>query len=217
MPSPCYLVDIEKANYFLRSFKKVYELSDERVINIVAERFRCPEFLFQPLLARMEVSGIHEKAYNSIRRCDDDSKKGLFANIVLSGGSTIFPGITERLIKEVTSLAPSCKDQGSVFDSSDGVTHIVIIYERHILPHAISLLVLGGGDLTKRRWLMLHWILNVRLKRGIITLKSVEKGFKLPDGQIINVGAQQFCCPEVLFKPSSVGMEEARIHEITQS
>ncbi|PHT95690.1 Actin-65 [Capsicum annuum] len=148
--------DIEKANYFLRSFKKVYELSDERVINIVAERFRCPEFLFQPLLARMEVSGIHEKAYNSIRRCDDDSKKGLFANIVLSGGSTIFPGITERLIKEVTSLAPSCKDQ-------------------------------------------------------------VEKGFKLPDGQIINVGAQQFCCPEVLFKPSSVGMEEARIHEITQS
>uniref|UniRef100_M1BVI0 Actin 2 n=1 Tax=Solanum tuberosum TaxID=4113 RepID=M1BVI0_SOLTU len=55
----------------------------------------------------MEATGIHYKAYNSIMRCDDDIRKYLFANIVLSGGSTMFPGITERMSKEITELAPS--------------------------------------------------------------------------------------------------------------
>ena len=30
----------------------------------------------------------------------------LFANIVLSGGSTMFPGIADRMQKEITALAP---------------------------------------------------------------------------------------------------------------
>jgi len=55
----------------------------------------------------MEATGIHDKAYNSIMRCDDDIRKDLFANIVLSGGSTMFPGIAERMSKEITALAPS--------------------------------------------------------------------------------------------------------------
>ncbi|WMV08586.1 hypothetical protein MTR67_001971 [Solanum verrucosum] len=40
-------------------------------------------------------------------RCDDDIRKYLFANIVLSGGSTMFPGIAECMSKEITALAPS--------------------------------------------------------------------------------------------------------------
>jgi len=34
------------------------------------------------------------------------ARKDLFANIVLSGGSTMFPGIAERMSKEITALAP---------------------------------------------------------------------------------------------------------------
>ena len=30
-----------------------------------------------------------------------------YANIIMSGGTTMFPGITERLSKEVVALAPS--------------------------------------------------------------------------------------------------------------
>ena len=40
-------------------------------------------------------------------KCDVDIRKDLYANIVLSGGTTMFTNIAERLTKEVTALAPS--------------------------------------------------------------------------------------------------------------
>ena len=40
----------------------------------------------------MEAAGIHETCYNSIMKCDVDIRKDLYANTVLSGGSTMFPG-----------------------------------------------------------------------------------------------------------------------------
>ena len=40
-------------------------------------------------------------------KCDVDIRKDLYANIVLSGGTTMYPGIGERMTKELTALAPS--------------------------------------------------------------------------------------------------------------
>ena len=40
-------------------------------------------------------------------RCDVDIRKDLYANVVLSGGTTMFTGIGERMTKELTALAPS--------------------------------------------------------------------------------------------------------------
>ena len=45
--------------------------------------------------------------YNSIYKCDLDIRRDLYGNIVLSGGTTMFPGIADRMQREVTSLAPS--------------------------------------------------------------------------------------------------------------
>ncbi|KAG8389816.1 hypothetical protein BUALT_Bualt01G0017800 [Buddleja alternifolia] len=90
------------------SLEKNYELPDGYVFtNYNAERFRCSEVLFQPSLIDMEAAGIHEMTYNSIMRCDVDIRKDLYENIVLSGGSTMFPGIADRMSKEITALAPS--------------------------------------------------------------------------------------------------------------
>ncbi|KOM54007.1 hypothetical protein LR48_Vigan09g266600 [Vigna angularis] len=87
--------------------EKSYELPDGQVITIGSERFRCPEVLFQPSLIGMEATGIHETTYSSIMKCDVDIRKDLYGNIVLSGGSTMFPGIADRMSKEISALAPS--------------------------------------------------------------------------------------------------------------
>jgi actin-related protein len=55
----------------------------------------------------MESAGIHETAYNSIMKCDVDIRKDLYANNVLSGGTTMFPGIADRMQKEIITMAPS--------------------------------------------------------------------------------------------------------------
>merc|ERR1712203_1059518 len=40
-------------------------------------------------------------------KCDVDIRKDLYANVVLSGGSTMYPGIADRMQKEITALAPN--------------------------------------------------------------------------------------------------------------
>jgi len=89
------------------SIEKSYELPDGSVITIGNERFRCPEVLFQPSFLGLESAGIHETTYNSIMKCDVDIRKDLYGNIVLSGGTTMFSGIADRMQKEVQALAPS--------------------------------------------------------------------------------------------------------------
>merc|ERR1712023_85561 len=55
----------------------------------------------------METAGVHETTYNSIMKCDVDIRKDLYANIVLSGGTTMYAGIADRMSKEITALAPA--------------------------------------------------------------------------------------------------------------
>merc|ERR1719373_499708 len=89
------------------SMEKQSELPDVQVITVAAERFRCPEALFQPRFLGKENEGVHGLTYNSIMKCDIDIRKDLYGNIVLSGGSTMFTGIADRMQKEITALAPS--------------------------------------------------------------------------------------------------------------
>jgi len=83
-----------------------YELPDGQVITIGAERFRAPEVLFKPNFIGLEQEGIHKLAFQSIMKCDVDIRKDLYNNVVMSGGTTMFNGIPERMQKEIKALAP---------------------------------------------------------------------------------------------------------------
>jgi len=83
-----------------------YKLPDGTTIDLGPERFRAPEPLFHPDLIGEEFLGIHECVVTSIKKADLDLRKTLYSNIVLSGGSTLFPGFGDRLLHEVKRLAP---------------------------------------------------------------------------------------------------------------
>ncbi|CAL8092142.1 unnamed protein product [Calicophoron daubneyi] len=89
------------------ALEKAYELPDGQVITIGNERFRCPETLFKPNFLGLEMAGIHETTHKSIMKCDVDIRKDLYANIVLSGGTSMFPGTADRMQKEITALSPT--------------------------------------------------------------------------------------------------------------
>ncbi len=89
-----------------KTLEKTYELPDGQVVTLGSERFRCPEVLFQPSMVGMEAKGIDWCTFDCIQKCDVDVRRDLYANIVLSGGTTMFPGIADRMAKEITAKAP---------------------------------------------------------------------------------------------------------------
>ena len=105
----CYVaLDIEQErNGNERAGEISYELPDGTQITLEHERFLCPEALFQPSFMGKSGLGLHECVHHSVMNCDVDLHRNLYANVILGGGSTMFPGFCERLTREVTNLAPS--------------------------------------------------------------------------------------------------------------
>jgi centractin len=108
----CYVAyDPQKEEEMLleKSSKAVYmtyKLPDGNTIEIGPERFRAPEILFDPSIIGSEVPGVAHQLNNSILKTDLDMRKTLYSSIVLSGGTTLFQGFGDRLLREINNLAP---------------------------------------------------------------------------------------------------------------
>lgn len=83
-----------------------YTLPDGRVIKIGRERFEACEAMFNPDLIDVESKhgGIAEMVFRMIQEADIDTRSQYYKHIVLSGGSSMYPGLPSRLEKDITDL-----------------------------------------------------------------------------------------------------------------
>jgi len=86
-----------------------YVLPDGNVVTLSDQQFKCPEALFQPSLLDKDLPGVHEMLYQAIMKCDPEIRKDITNQVVLAGGSTLFTGFKERLIKEIGPLASNIR------------------------------------------------------------------------------------------------------------
>jgi actin-related protein 2 len=81
-----------------------FVLPDNREIKVAQERYEAPEVLFNPELVDCEKPGIHKMLFQMIQDADVDLRADFYKHIVLSGGTTMYSGITSRLEKEMKQL-----------------------------------------------------------------------------------------------------------------
>ncbi|EGZ20739.1 hypothetical protein PHYSODRAFT_259446 [Phytophthora sojae] len=97
----------EKLCYVAFNPTKEEQLEAEKsALAIGPEKFRAPEVLFRPEIIGSEARGVHECLVQAIMKSDLDLRKTLFSQVILSGGSTLFPGFGDRLLAEVRKKAP---------------------------------------------------------------------------------------------------------------
>jgi len=81
-----------------------YSLPDSRLIKVSGERFEAPEVLFNPSALGYEGEGLSEMVFQTIMKTDIDLRKKFFESIVISGGTTMFPGMSTRLTNDIRKL-----------------------------------------------------------------------------------------------------------------
>lgn len=101
----CYDHELEKRLALeTTTVTQSYTLPDGRTIKVGAERFECAEALFNPGRIDVDSKGIAELIFEVIQSSPIDCRSEFFKHIVLSGGSTMYPGLPSRLEKEITQL-----------------------------------------------------------------------------------------------------------------
>lgn len=110
----CYVaIDPEKEMMLskkISGMEKSFMMPDGETISVGIERFLAPESFFNPSVMGKELQPLDDLIVGAISECDVDLRRDLYGNIVLSGGSTMFPGVKERLTKEIKEQIPASID-----------------------------------------------------------------------------------------------------------
>lgn len=101
---------INKEGFVLTSDLQKDLINERQILTLKNERFIVPEIIFNPSIIKLTQAGIHEAIMQSLQLIEPDFQEVLLANIFLIGGNSFFKGFSERLKKELRSLAPdNCK------------------------------------------------------------------------------------------------------------
>lgn len=140
-------------------------------------------------------------------------------------------------LQAVLSLYASGRTTGVVFDSGDGVSHAVPIYDGFALNNSIMRMDVAGRDVTRRMQMLLRRqgytfetsaereiVRTIKEKMGYVAIDPVAEeraylsgvrkpsSFLLPDGHTVDVDAAAYKAPEILFNPSIIGKENSGVH-----
>jgi len=81
-----------------------FSLPDGTIIKLGRERFEAPEALFNPALVDKDGDGISNMVFNMIQASDIDCRADYFKHIVLSGGTSMYPGLPSRMESDIKAL-----------------------------------------------------------------------------------------------------------------
>ena len=93
----------------------LYELPDGTSVEVSAFSHIVPEILFDPaplgsVLSKSLIpngfSGIGSAVIDSISNCDIDARKSVASDVILVGGSSLYSGLPERLLKFLSAPSP---------------------------------------------------------------------------------------------------------------
>ncbi|KAL2081877.1 hypothetical protein ACEWY4_021695 [Coilia grayii] len=145
--------------------------------------------------------------------------------------------LTYVAMQAVLALYAAGRTTGVVFDSGDGVSHSVPVFEGYCLSHAVQRFTLAGVDVTqhlrkllqeqgvsmctsaeqeivrdmKERHCYVALDYEAELARGGASSSPVY--YTLPDGQAVCLSTERFRAPEILFKPELIGRDHYGMHE----
>lgn len=85
-------------------------LIDGTLLTLGDERIKVTESLFKPSLLGLETPSLSALSHSAIVHSPLDLRPELWSNIVLSGGSSLFPGFADRLQTEIRTLCRPTTD-----------------------------------------------------------------------------------------------------------
>ncbi|XP_052770239.1 actin-3-like isoform X2 [Mya arenaria] len=88
-------------------YERKYELSSGKQISLNLERLYAGESLFFPEMFGCNCPGLHKQICRTLKMCDPEIRREACTNILLSGGNTLFPGMTTRLQMEMNRALPA--------------------------------------------------------------------------------------------------------------
>ncbi|XP_076016269.1 uncharacterized protein LOC143008405 [Genypterus blacodes] len=139
-------------------------------------------------------------------------------------------------MQAVLALYASGRSTGVVFDSGDGVSHSVPVFEGYSLPHAVQRFPLAGADVTthlikllQEQGVNMRTTAETEIAREMkerccfvaLNYEAELRGspprgemlYTMPDGQVVCLDAERFRAPEILFKPELIGRDHYGMHE----
>ncbi|XP_029589824.1 uncharacterized protein LOC115174932 isoform X1 [Salmo trutta] len=145
--------------------------------------------------------------------------------------------LTYVAMQAVLALYAAGRTTGVVFDSGDGVSHSVPVFEGYCLPHAVQRCTLAGHDVTMHLKKLLQeqgFCMRTSAEMEIVRemkekccrvsqdyeseltcggSASSEMYYTMPDGQVVHLSTERFRAPEILFKPELIGRDHYGMHE----